>query len=128
MFTVKAIIGNETNLTQDKEVLIGRPGSSLYDDALRVAGNPGFVVDVVLWTPDSREEGESDSAFVEDSKLVVERTADVEELMPIAVVFNSTPHLVNGEQMTSDIEYKFVYKGDEVYVTDSNGKTVETVR
>ncbi|AHF77907.1 Gp63 phage protein [Sodalis praecaptivus] len=125
MFTVKQRVNNATTLFQVESIVIAMPGSDQWVDAMKllnVSGAMGYDGDVdyiLSRSPEFYDESMTDVAY-EGHNIVVHR-GNSSGGAPYAIT------IFDGEDIR-ETQYQFIYPGDEVYVMNSSGSTVETVR
>ncbi|MCW2473411.1 MULTISPECIES: hypothetical protein [unclassified Symbiopectobacterium] len=129
MFTVKQIINNATSLYEVKAVNIARPGSEQWKQAFELADKLDIAVpDTIEWVfPTYKDEGMT-QPIVEEQHLSVDRQGGKRDEC-IAIICSDLnceafPDLPTG----GGIGYQFLYRGDQLYVTNSHGATIETVK
>lgn len=125
MFTVKTIIDGVTHICEQPSVSIVRPGSETFSDTMRfVSGyeSPDFA----YWLPDIYEDAEM-KIPAQEKELVVASRKGVTGANAIAILIEeyaskTIPGAGDG------CRYQFVYPGDQVYVMNSWGSTIEMVK
>lgn len=127
MFTVKSIIDGVTHFAEQESITIARAGSSRFDEILRMTNshsNPDFVI----FLPPVYEDPECKKALQEEELIFSERD-DVLDTDAIAILiedFESPEHAKR--KAFNGLRYQFIYPGDNVYVMNSHGSTIETVK
>lgn len=127
MFTVKTIIDGVTHIAEQKSITIARAGFTRFDEVLRMTNshsNPDFVISL----PAVFEDAECKVALQEEELIFSERE-DVLDSDAIAILiedFESPEHA--RRKAFSGLRYQFIYPGDNVYVMNSHGSTIETVK
>lgn len=127
MFTVKTKIDSSTVLYQTERVIIAWKGSAGYDDAMQLKGTAQFPVASIINKQNEFADEEMTEIVDEGYNIVVQRN-DNPSGEPIAVIINLKADSEESVMSSGECVYRFVYSGDEVYVTDSSGKTVESIR
>ncbi|EOC0104538.1 hypothetical protein ACI0YQ_004066 [Cronobacter sakazakii] len=127
MFTVKTIINGVTHICERASVTIARADSELFEDILKETNthsNPDFAI----WLPAVYSDPECKNAIQEEELTVSEREGVLDE-DAIAIMiddFESPEHAK--KQAFDGLRYQFIYPGDQVYVMNSHGSTIETVK
>lgn len=127
MFTVKSIIDGVTHIAEQECITIARPGSYRFDEILKMTeshSNPDFVI----FLPAVYEDLHCKKALQEEELIFSERE-DVLDTDAIAILiedFESPEHAKR--KAFSGLRYQFIYPGDNVYVMNSHGSTIETVK
>lgn len=127
MFTIKSIIDGVTHIAEQKSITIARAGSSRFDEILRMTNshsNPDFVI----FLPPVFEDPECEKALQEEEVIFSERE-DLLDTDAIAILIEDfeSPEYVK-RQAFDGLRYQFIYPGDQVYVMNSHGSTIETVK
>ncbi|MEQ9852681.1 hypothetical protein ABRP57_09625 [Pectobacterium aroidearum] len=129
MFTVKQIINNSTSLYEVESFHVARSGSEQWRQAFELADK------LEVANPDTLEfifptygDPEMTKVITEESYLSVERSGCGREAC-IAVICSGVssaafPNIPDG----GGVGYQFIYHGDQLYVTNSHGATIETVK
>ncbi|MGJ0626020.1 hypothetical protein [Xenorhabdus bovienii] len=129
MFTVKQIIENATSLYETQEITIARVGSPQWKQAFETAKELAIETpDVIEFIPASYADEEMAKVVEEEHLLSVTREG-VNADDCIAIVCSSIP----SPAFPAILElggggYQFLYKGDQLYVTNESGSTVEVVK
>lgn len=127
MFTVKSIINGVTHICEQSVVTIARPNSVRFEDILKQTNNwsnPDFAI----WLPGVFADAECKEAIQEEDLIVSERDGVLDE-DAIAILiedFESPEHAKR--KAFNGLRYQYVYPGDQVYVMNSHGSTIETVK
>ncbi|NCH03915.1 hypothetical protein EHJ06_21570 [Cronobacter malonaticus] len=127
MFTVKTIINGVTHICEQASVTIARADSERFEDILKETNthpNPDFAI----WLPAVYSDPECKNAIQEEELTVSEREGVLDE-DAIAIMiddFESPEHAK--KQAFDGLRYQFIYPGDQVYVMNSHGSTIETVK
>ncbi len=129
MFTVKMKVQNSTILTQQEKVIIGLKGSVQYNDAIRMIDDdwPKEPVDFILSKPDSFADEECKEVLCEGYDISVHRADGVAE-DPIAVIIDIDREFDDTSVTSGECRYQFLYQGDELYVMNDRGQTIEAVK
>ncbi|OKP02597.1 hypothetical protein [Xenorhabdus eapokensis] len=129
MFTVKQIIENATSLYETKEITIARIGSPQWKQAFELTKELGIETpDVIEFIPPSYSDEEMTQVVEEEHSLSVTREGvSIDDCIAIVCsnipspTFPEIPELGGGG-------YQFLYKGDQLYITNESGATVEVVK
>ncbi|WP_323068829.1 hypothetical protein [Klebsiella variicola] len=129
MFTVKQIINNATSLYEAKEITVARPGSEQWRQAFALADELDVIApDIIEHIPMPYEDQDMTKPVGDEHQLTVERTG-ANRADCIAIICSGIPspafpdiHELGG------VGYQFLYKGDQIYITNSHGATIETVK
>lgn len=127
MFTVKTIINGVTHICEQPSVTIARAGCEQFKDILARTNdhsNPDFAI----WLPAAYRDIDCKDVLQEEELIVSERL-DVldEDALAILVEDFESPNYPKREAFDG-LRYQFVYPGDQVYVMNSHGSTIETVK
>ncbi|HFF9117074.1 TPA: hypothetical protein ACGFAU_002020 [Yersinia enterocolitica] len=125
MFTVKTIIDGVTHICQQLSVSIARRGSETFSDTLKLT-NQCESPDFAFWLPDVYEDAEMKKPL-QEKELVVSDRAGVVGKDAIAILIEEYASKVcpgGGD----GCRYQFIYPGDQVYVMNIHGSTIETVK
>ena len=125
MFTVKTIINGVTHICEQPSISIARNGSETFTDTLKLTHNSASP-DFAYWSPAVYEDPEMTKALQEEELIVSDR-ADVLGTGAIAIIIEEYP----GKSLPGagdGCHYQFIYPGDQVYVMNSHGSTIETVK
>ncbi|MFW3346939.1 hypothetical protein ACN9PN_00930 [Klebsiella pasteurii] len=127
MFTVKTIINGVTHICEQSSVTIARAGSDQFDGILKQTNdhsNPDFAI----WLPAAYRDIDCTDVLQEEELIVSERLGVLDEdTIAILVEDFESPHYPEREAFDG-LRYQFVYPGDQVYVMNSHGSTIETVK
>ncbi|HBZ7239722.1 TPA: hypothetical protein MM139_004786 [Klebsiella pneumoniae] len=129
MFTVKQIVNNATSLYEAKEITVARPGSEQWRQAFSLADELEVQVpDIIEHIPMSYEDPEMTKPNGDEHQLSVERHS-VSRSDCIAIICSGilSPALPDIPE-AGGVGYQFLYKGDQIYITNSHGATIETVK
>ncbi len=112
MFTVKQLVNNETSIFEVDQIKIGKFGSDLYADGMKL-----------------HKDMQCDDASGEITMICV----PVEDDCGMIAIHrgsgpSASPYAVASYDDHGDTIYQFIYPGDEIYVMNTHGSTVETVR
>ncbi|MDI7387520.1 hypothetical protein [Cronobacter dublinensis] len=127
MFTVKTIINGVTHISEQASVTIARADSERFEDILKETNNHSNP-DYAIWLPAVYSDPECKNALQEEEIIVSERDGVLDE-DAIAILiddFESPEHAK--KQAFDGLRYQFIYPGDQVYVMNSHGSTIETVK
>lgn len=127
MFTVKTKIDSSTILYETERVIIAWKGSAGYDDAMQLKGTATFPVASIINKQDEFADEEMTEIVSDGYNIVVQRN-DNPTNDPIAVIIGLKADSEDSVMSSGECVYTFIYSCDEVYVTDSSGKTVESIR
>lgn len=129
MFTVKQIINNATSLYEAKEITVARPGSEQWRQAFALAdGLDVQVPDIIEYIPMSYVDSEMTKPNGDEHQLSVERHS-ASRADCIAIICSGIPSPVLPDiPEAGGVGYQFLYKGDQIYITNSHGATIETVK
>jgi len=127
MFTVKSVINGVTNIREQSSVVIAHAGSDRFDEILTQTNshsNPDFV----LWLPAVYEDEKCTIALQEEELIFSERegVTDKDALAVIIDDYESPNAEFNGH--ADGLHYQFIYPGDKIFVMNSHGSTIETVK
>lgn len=127
MFTVKTIINGVTHICELPTFTVARPDSERFEDILKLIdyhSSPDFAI----WLPDVYADAECKNALQEEELIVSEREG-VLDYQAIAVLIEGFESPEHAKREAFDgIRYQFIYPGDQVYVMNSHGSTIETVK
>ncbi|MBD9645144.1 hypothetical protein IB231_16090 [Pantoea sp. PNT02] len=127
MFTVKSIINGVTSVYESDRITIADAGSERFNEILALTNdhsNPDFAI----WLPAVYADAECTDALQEEELIVSERpeVLDKNALAILIDDFESPEHAKR--KAFNGIRYQYVYPGDQVYVMNSHGSTIETVK
>ncbi|EAA9208995.1 hypothetical protein L2K21_000445 [Salmonella enterica] len=125
MFTVKTIINGVTHICEQPSISIARAGSETFADTLKLTHNSASP-DFAYWLPAIYEDPEMTKALQEEELVTSDRT-DVLDTDAIAIIIEEYPS-ENFPGAGDGCRYQFIYPGDQVYVMNSHGSTIETVK
>ena len=126
MFTVKTIIDGVTRITEQASITIARPRSSEFTRILEITSshsNPDFVIHI----PAAYYDSEMKEVLREEDLVFSERD-DVLDTEAIGIIVSEFERVSDGHPYPDPIHYQFIYPGDNVYVMNSHGSTIETVK
>lgn len=126
MFTVKAIINGVTHICEQPSVTIARAGCEQFKDILTRTNdhsNPDFAI----WLPAAYRD--IDCKDVLQEELIVSERLDVLDEDALAILVEDLESPNYPKRVAFDgLRYQFIYPGDQVYVMNSHGSTIETVK
>ena len=127
MFTVKTIINGVTHICELPTFTVARPDSERFEEILELTNdhsNPDFAI----WLPDVHADPERKNALQEEELIVSEREG-VLDRHAIAILIEDFESPEHAKRKAFDgLRYQFIYPGDQVYVMNSHGSTIETVK
>ncbi|WP_147198308.1 hypothetical protein AAGQ96_11780 [Pantoea sp. MBD-2R] len=127
MLTVKSIIGGVTHICEVGSITIARRGSETFEFVLALTGehpNPDFA-EVM---PGIFEDAEKTKTLQKEEILVSEREGVLVE-DAVAVLINDVDSVkMPGIKEADGVLYQYIYPGDRVYVMNSHGSTIETLK
>ncbi|GKX54087.1 hypothetical protein SOASR030_01990 [Leminorella grimontii] len=127
MFTVKTIINGVTHICELPSITIARADSERFNDVLAQTNdhsNPDFAI----WLPAVYEDAEGTKPLQEEELIVSER-ADVLDEDAIAILIKDYESPISARHQAFDgVQYQYIYPGDQVYVMNSHGATIEAVK
>lgn len=129
MYDVKQVIKNATSIYAVEEITVARPGSVQWCQAFELADELNCLVpDVIEFVPVCFSDPEMTKPIGEDHTLEVQREGESRENC-IAVICSSKPSAVfPAVPDVGGIGYQFIYKGDQVFITNQHGATIEVVK
>ncbi|MCZ3534624.1 hypothetical protein LRS35_26275 [Klebsiella variicola] len=129
MFTVKQIINNATSLYEVKEITVARPGSEQWRQAFALADDLEVQTpDIIEHIPMSYEDPEMTTPIGDEHQLSVDRHG-VNRADCIGIICSGLPSASLPDiPELGGVGYQFLYKGDQIYITNSHGATIETVK
>ncbi|WP_109256369.1 hypothetical protein [Klebsiella pneumoniae] len=129
MFTVKQIINNATSLYEVKEITVARPGSEQWRQAFALADDLEVQTpDIIEHIPMSYEDPEMTKPIGDEHQLSVDRYG-VNRADCIGIICSGLPSASLPDiPEVGGVGYQFLYKGDQIYITNSHGATIETVK
>lgn len=125
MFTVKTIIDGVTHICEQPSISIARKGSETFASTLKLThdySSPDFA----YWLP-AVYEGQEMNKPLQEEELIVSDRLDVLDTDAIAIIIEEYPGKV-ASPAGDGCRYQFIYPGDQVYVMNSHGSTIETVK
>lgn len=125
MFTVKTIIDGVTHICEQPSISIARKGSETFASTLKLThdySSPDFA----YWLPAVYEDPEMTKPL-QEAELIVSDRLDVLDTDAIAILIEEYPGKV-ASPAADGCRYQFIYPGDKVYVMNSHGSTIETVK
>ncbi|MCE9894386.1 hypothetical protein [Citrobacter portucalensis] len=127
MFTVKTIINGVTHICELPTFTVARPDSERFEEILELTNdhsNPDFAI----WLPDVYADPKCKNALQEEELIVSEREG-VLDRHAIAILIEDFESPEHAKRKAFDgLRYQFIYPGDQVYVMNSHGSTIETVK
>ncbi|HBW9911292.1 TPA: hypothetical protein MFX78_24495 [Klebsiella pneumoniae] len=129
MFTVKQIINNATSLYEVKEITVARPGSEQWRQAFALADDLEVQTpDIIEHIPMSYEDPEMTKPIGDEHQLSVDRYG-VNRADCIGIICSGLPSASLPDiPEAGGVGYQFLYKGDQIYITNSHGATIEAVK
>ncbi|EMP7435425.1 hypothetical protein R5M00_001522 [Klebsiella pneumoniae] len=125
MFTVKTIIDGVTHICEQPSVSIARPGSATFADTLKLTNQSGSP-DLAYWQPAIYEDSEAKKIIQEEELVISERLGVIDEDAIAILIEEYASKNIPGAG--DGCRYQFIYPGDQVYVMNSHGSTIETVK
>lgn len=126
MFTVKTIINGVTHICEQPSISIARVGSEMFINTLELTHNYSSP-DFAYWLPVVYEDREMTKELQAEELIVSDRMDGVLDTDAIAIIIEE--HESKAVPGAGDgCRYQFIYPGDQVYVMNSHGSTIETVR
>lgn len=127
MFTVKTIINGVTHICEQTSVTIARAGCDRFDSIL-LQTNDHSNPDFAIWLPAVYADPQCKDALQEEELIVSEREGVLDEdAIAILVEDFESPEHAKREAFDG-VRYQFIYPGDQVYVMNSHGSTIEAVK
>ncbi len=127
MLTVKSIIGGVTHIYEVSTITVARRGSETFDYVLTLTKehlNPDFA-EVM---PAIYEDDEQTRVLQKENIMVSERDG-VRVQDATAVLISEVDSVkMPGVKEADGTLYQYIYPGDKVYVMNSHGSTIETVK
>ncbi|ELC7036208.1 hypothetical protein Q6X33_003905 [Salmonella enterica] len=129
MYSIKQIVNLATSLFDVEEITIARPGSEQFAQAFEMARDVDCPTpDVLEFIPPCYEDPEMTKEIEGEQVLSVARFTD-EDAQCIAVLCYDLPSkTVPDTPEAGGVRYQFVYEGDQVYVMNQAGNTIEVVK
>ncbi|MGR6939465.1 hypothetical protein ACU631_12550 [Klebsiella aerogenes] len=127
MFTVKTIINGVTHICQQPSVTIARVGSDQFDDILKQT-NDHSSPDFAIWLPAVYSDPQCKEVLQEEELIASHREGvlDKDAIAILVEDFESPEHAKR--KAFNGVRYQFIYPGDQVYVMNYHGSTIETVK
>ncbi|MEX8549601.1 hypothetical protein AB8E98_00875 [Salmonella enterica] len=125
MFTVKTIINGVTHICEQPSISIARKGSETFADTLKLThqySSPDFA----FWLPAVYEDRAMTKTLQEEELIVSDRT-DVLDTDAVAIIIEEYPGKM-ASPAGDGCRYQFIYPGDQVYVMNAAGATIEAVK
>lgn len=128
MFTVKVKRNGATHIVELSHITVANVGSLQWDDAHALAQDLGCrSPDVIecFWLHDPDAPDELNEAF-----NMVERSGYTGEAIAILCIdepCSIAPELILDDGANRSCAYVFLYQGDEAYILDEYGNTIEVV-
>lgn len=126
MFTVKTIIDGVTRITEQASITIARPESYEFTRILEITNshsNPDFVIQIPgVYADDEMQE------VLQKEELVFSERDGVMDTDAIGIIVGEFESESDRHPYPDSIHYQFIYPGDNVYVMNSHGSTIETVK
>lgn len=127
MFTVKTIIDGVTHISERDSITIARPGSFAFTSTLQQTSNTSNP-DFAIMLPAVFADAECTKVLQEEELIVSERDSVLDE-NAIAILIADFESPENAKRQAFDgVRYQYIYPGDQVYVMNSHGSTIETVK
>lgn len=129
MFTIKYRRDNAALFSEAQEVCLVKPGSPKYDDALALAEEFGLSQPDLIQTFEKQSKPvESMLTFLRPKRpesyvLTTERDDNPGKPIAVVIVEAVDPNLPD----VPGTGYQYVYYGDEVYIMNRFGQTVELI-
>lgn len=127
MFTVKTIIDGVTSVYESDRVTIADAGSERFNEILALTNdhsNPDFAI----WLPAVYADAECTQSLQEEELIVSERL-DVLDKNALAILIDDYESPAGAKRAAFDgVKYQYIYPGDQAYVMNSHGSTIETVK
>lgn len=138
MFTLKVSQGGTTSIRTVKDVTIAKRGSEQFNEAMGYAKELGIKnPNYIEYVP---EVGEPKDHTVDHVSADDVRIIQYEQLLengerkgvdgePIAVILeDSSAFCMPFDETMAGTAYNFIYQGDEVYVMNQSGSTIEAIK
>jgi hypothetical protein len=130
MFTIKCRRDNAALITEAQEVCLAKPGSPQYEDAVELAHEFGLLHPDLIQTF-KREDAPQNGVLnflkpkLPGSYVLTTERKESQPGKPIAVLVSDTedPNMPG----VPGTGYQFVYYGDELYIMNRFGQTVELI-
>ncbi|MCP1436713.1 hypothetical protein J3D56_000149 [Erwinia persicina] len=127
MLTVKSIIGGVTHICEVNNITIARRGSETFGYVLTLTKehpNPDFaeVMPAIY-------ENEEKSKVLQQEAIMISERDGVLVGDAVAVLISEVDSVkMPGLKEADGTLYQYIYPGDKVYVMNSHGSTIETVK
>ena len=127
MFTVKTIINGVTSIFESDGITVVDKGCERFDEIL-LQTNDHSNPDFAIWLPAVYRDPECKDVLQEEELIVSEREGVLDE-DAIAILVEDFESPEHAKRKAFDgVRYQFIYPGDQVYVMNSHGSTIETVK
>lgn len=129
MYDVKQVVKKATSIYAVEEITVARKGSPQWQQAFAIADDLKCQApDVIEFVPVCYEDPEMEKPIGEEHILEVKREGEVRENC-IAIICSSRPSpTFPAIPEAGGLGYQFLYQGDQVYITNQNGATIEVVK
>lgn len=128
MFTIKIMRDNATHAFEVDSITIAREGSEQWNQAWSTAQEFGYETPDLIECFPAVTDNQLPLEYMQEQVLVVGR----QFLRPtecIGIVCLDKPNQACPDlPEVGGVGYQFLYKGDELYVTNSHGATIEVVK
>lgn len=129
MYSVKQIMNHATSLYDVEEITIARPGSEQFAQAFEMARDVDCPTpDVLEFITPSYEDPEMTKAIEGEHVLSVSRDTGGSAACIAVLCYNLPSKLFPETPEAGGVRYQFVYDGDQVYVMNQSGHTIEMVK
>ncbi|EIC82167.1 hypothetical protein [Serratia sp. M24T3] len=126
MFTVKTIIDGVTHISEVEKITIARAGSDAFKRVLELTNNTSNP-DFAFFVPAVYEDAAA-AKTLQDEELIISERDDVLDTDAIAIIIDDFTCKSERHPYPEGTQYQFIYPGDYVYVMNSHGSTIETVK
>lgn len=126
MFTVKTTIDGVTRITEQESIVIARPESYEFMRILEITNshsNPDFVIQIPAVYGDAEMK-----EVLQKEELVFSERDGVLDTDSIGIIVGGFESKSGRHPYPDSIHYQFIYPGDKVFVMNSHGSTIETVK
>lgn len=123
MFTIKTIINGDTHLTQAECVTVGRTGTGVMLDALSLVGTD-HRLDLYQYFPETYRDEECRIVDAPAFDISVPRESAHYPAHAV-IVTEVADEMHPGAAGTS---YQFLYPGDQAFIMNANGQTVDLIK
>ena len=128
MFTLKTIVCGDISLRSEDAIQIARVGSPGFKNIIgRMKGHksPDYADDI----PGVYADADCTEELQKEELIVSERadSPDINNCIGIIITGSKSPTMPECHKYNGQL-YEFIYKGDEAYITDAAGNTVEIIR